>query len=496
MNFKISLPGPESLNSIVVGLIGLFLILSLSRPWIFTDWGLYQPYDEKRLLQIILLLTFAVIFIASRGAGGRWFRILDDLPRGARRALLAVLVLGILSVVLADQPGRAAFELSFFVLGGFLALALADMRRELGASFDHAMAGCIAASAFLFLSFYCLIYFGAFADKGAVSGEIISGIKSLIIFPNFSNRRFLDQYQSWTLALIVVPIVLFRLQFVASRLMLYLIASGWWALFFAGDGRGKALAMIVSFVGAVAIYRKLARTYLWLHAKTAAAGYLIYWAVFVNAFPDSGAPLTRISQAGRLDLWRHAFGNILSDPIFGIGPGNYSHFLFSKVDIAHPHNALVQWAAEWGLPSTALICGLLIMGFVAWLRHGREMATDAEMDKNSILPVALTASCLAAATHAMVSGIIVMPLSQIMLIVVSGWMLGLAHTSGAEGGSGGKRWPTVSYVAIVLAAALVMAGNTYRDLPGVMAISGGAIGEPATSGPRIWSRGWISPQPR
>ena len=496
MNFKTSLPGGESLNRIVVGLIGLFLIVSLSRPWIFTDWGLYQPYDEKRLLQIILLLTFAVIFIATRGAAGGWFRVLDDLPRSARRALSAVLVLGILSVVLADRPGHAAFELSFFVLGGFLALALADMRRQMGASFDRAITGCIVASAFLFLSFYCLIYFSAFADEGAVSGEIISGIKSLIIFPNFSNRRFLDQYQSWTLALIVVPIVLFRLQLLASRLLLYLIASGWWALFFAGDGRGKALAMIVSFVGVVAIYRKLARSYLWLHAKTAAAGFLIYWAVFVDAFPDSGAPLARISQAGRLDLWRHGLGNILSDPIFGIGPGNYSHFLFGKVDIAHPHNALVQWAAEWGLPSMALICGLLIMGFVAWLRRSRDLATDADRAGNSVLPVALTASCLAAATHAMVSGIIVMPLSQIMLIVVSGWMLGLAHTGGGHGGRAGKRWPTVSYVAIVLAAALVMAANTYRDLPGVMAIAAGEIGEPATTGPRMWSEGWVSPEPR
>ncbi|MFQ5534815.1 MAG: hypothetical protein ACE5EM_08355, partial [Sphingomonadales bacterium] len=275
----------------MLSLVGLLLICTVGRPWIFLDIGLYQPYDEKRLLEIGLFLAFALIFTTTPQARAAWLTTLDELPGLARRALGAILVLGLLSVSLSANPGQASFEIALFVLGMFMALTMARIRRELGVDFDQRFMSFIVASAFIYLFFFLLVYFNAFSDATTVPEEFIDDVKSLMVFPSFSNRRFLDQYLTWTLPLIVVPFALVRFRWAMSKVMLYLIAAGWWALFFSGDGRGKVLGVIISVAGVVAIYRKTARPWLSLQALAAAGGLVLFWLIFVLAAPDSAQPL-------------------------------------------------------------------------------------------------------------------------------------------------------------------------------------------------------------
>jgi O-antigen ligase len=112
---------------------------------------------------------------------------------------------------------------------------------------------------------------------------------------------------------------------------------------------------------------------------------------------------------------------IRDHPFLGVGPQNYAYA--STVTAAHPHNSLLQWAAEWGVPSAILLTGMVGVGLYLWLTRSRS-ACD-ETGPSSTVRAALTASIIAACVHAMLDGITVMPFSQTLLILVAGWALGI-----------------------------------------------------------------------
>jgi hypothetical protein len=92
----------------------------------------------------------------------------------------------------------------------------------------------------------------------------------------------------------------------------------------------------------------------------------------------------------------------------------------------HPHNALLQWAAEWGLVSTIIVIFIVLWGYVQWVRQCRQVVEHSK-DKEIELRIALTVSLTAASIHAMLSGIIVMPLSQLVGALIIGICLGIYH---------------------------------------------------------------------
>jgi len=87
------------------------------------------------------------------------------------------------------------------------------------------------------------------------------------------------------------------------------------------------------------------------------------------------------------------------------------------------HNAFLQWLAEWGVLLTGIMSGLAVWGGWRWMSQERRAAEEAS-SKSSGVQVALVGSVLAAA-HAMVSGLLVMPIiSQVFLALVGGWAWG------------------------------------------------------------------------
>ncbi len=68
---------------------------------------------------------------------------------------------------------------------------------------------------------------------------------------------------------------------------------------------------------------------------------------------------------------------------------------------------------------------LMIWGFVSWCRGVLSRVNKC----TQIRDIALTAAIVSGFSHSLVSGIIVMPLSQIMLVLIVGWMIGIHYSN-------------------------------------------------------------------
>jgi hypothetical protein len=108
--------------------------------------------------------------------------------------------------------------------------------------------------------------------------------------------------------------------------------------------------------------------------------------------------------------------------------------------------------------------------------------------------VALVASVLAGAAHAMVSGVLVMPVSQVLLVLVGGWAWGryrperqLTHESPSF-----SRW-SHAWLCVVLLGSMVVVGNGLRDLSAVEERRSSFLEavERNQLSPRYWTQGYI-----
>lgn len=107
----------------------------------------------------------------------------------------------------------------------------------------------------------------------------------------------------------------------------------------------------------------------------------------------------------------------------GAGPMHFARLPYRFATAGSLHNAFLQWLAEWGVLLTGIMSGLAVWGGWRWMSQERRAAEEASSKSNGV-QVALVGSVLAAA-HAMVSGLLVMPIiSQVFLALVGGWAWG------------------------------------------------------------------------
>ncbi|MCK9608743.1 MAG: O-antigen ligase family protein [Methylomonas sp.] len=175
-------------------------------------------------------------------------------------------------------------------------------------------------------------------------------------------------------------------------------------------------------------YRRLARPFLLLQLKCFGCGFLAYQLLFIwlPKLNAGGGSVTetvlRAQTHDRIYLWTHAWHMIESHPLLGVGPMHYAWYPNNMA--AHPHNSLVQLACEWGLPATGLILFFLGYGLFQWLKRFNANTLKAAPESEQVLAVVLFFTVVASGFYSLVDGVIVMPLSQVMMAVVLGLMLG------------------------------------------------------------------------
>ncbi len=465
---------------LIVLSFSLFIVLAPSVDLI--SWAV--RYDEKRILQIALLLLSTCWTLISRQGAEHFLGMLFSLPRLSRLGLATVAFLGFISSWRAPSTEYAFMELCLFILLIGFSLTAAIIWKRYTHLVICALLASICASAF----FYEVTFFSSYV------GIFIQG-NPLVLpepFSGFSSIRFFNQYQIWTMPLIVLPFLLYPRLFASIQGLLIILAVGWWVLLFASQSRGALLAISIATITTLLIFRRGAWPSIKATLLTAIGGWGAYLFLFIY-IPDMETK-TRLAQLtedpARLHLWQLALDMISENPWLGVGPMHYAYY--PNHIAAHPHNSLLQIAAEWGLPVAIILVVLVCWGVYAWSTKYFRVADTLKSNHQHHLWIGLFCSLTSGMAHSMVSGVIVMPLSQTLLAVITGLMLGLYYETSLPAAIA---IPTIQTTTLRVLAGVIMAVMLWLLTPNILlkmeskaSVSQGQI---FSFGPRFWQEGGI-----
>jgi len=479
----LSMKGAQNGTIIGIVLLGLYLALVPSVSLIPS----LEPYNEKRALQIGFLLIVGGILLISGTTRRRWLAVFHRLPTLAQWGFGTVLGLGTLSSALAPAPFYAFLEVGHFALLFALAGIVASAIRRKPKRVERFLLGAVGLSALLYAVYFAVRYGGSLAFPTLEIGrETVSG---------FANTRFFNQYQTWTLPLLVGLVASLPQKWRTAQTIAFFLAALWWTLVFASNVRGTVLAVLIGAIGVWLLFRSRARRWVVVQVASMAAGGVLYFFLFYlggEVTPQVAERLKDIGEGGRPHHWMRCLNMAWTHPWLGVGPMHYAWPPNNFAVAAHPHSAFFQWLAEWGLPSTVVMSGLTVWGGWSWMHHEQETAAEPE-DFQTEVGIALVAAVLAGASHAMVSGLIVMPVSQILLAVVGGWAWGRYSFVGKDANLRSTRWPHV-ILCVVIVGSMFTVGAALQDLTAVEERREAfleAVDRNALS-PRYWTQGYLN----
>jgi O-antigen ligase len=437
---------------LMVLMAGVSLVLTLGPMQRFAglSW-----HDSQRLAQLLLLLVLALLVLGRPG----WVLSQANLvPRPVAWLLAALAMLGLASAAWAHYPQVAFVDVGLWLGCALLAWALAALRARVGETADPLLLLILLVP----VLFYALGFW--FRYLGLVLVAVVPDQANLL--EGFQNRRFMSQWQTPLLAAGAGLVLWVWPRSRWAALVLSGVLAQWWCINIWTGSRSTLLGLLVAGVLTVLVYPGRWR---WLAVQAAllGGGLALYWFSAHEVLSWLGLAQAQLwegrmtaeglaNPAGRDLLFREAWRQGLAAPWLGSGPAHFVDVL--TADFAHPHNLLLQFFAEWGLPATVLLLVLL-----AWLAcHGWRSLRRTP----NVLTLALAGGVAAALAHAMTDGIHVMPLGQLEFAVFVGWLLGVLAKPNPLVVRVGRQTSTVvpRLLALLLAAAM---GVALAQVPGL-----------------------------
>lgn len=436
-------------------------------------------HDGQRLLELIILgfVLLSLIFINDNSCS------IGSTSKITCYAFFTLIILTCLSTSLSASPRHAVVEVSLFSGLFFLALMIARLYYENKEVFIKRLIYVLWVGILLYMVSFYVGYITAVIFK--------TPLKWPLPFTGFSNIRSFNQYQLWSLGLIALPILAFDLKNTARR-CLQIALVFWWVLLFYSSSRGVLLAWVVSATLTAIIYRKSAFPFLRLQLMLIGAGYFTYYLLFriipkLNESTLITGTVLRETVNDRIGLWSQALTLAAESPILGVGP---MHFAWHYPTSAHPHNSVLQLAAEFGIPATIILLTLAGYGVYCWLKkfNVTQLETSNNLDKN--ISVILFFTLITNSTYSFVDGVIVMPISQVMMFSVIGLLIGhyAYHTKPLLQDDHTQTKGKFKFMAIF--ALVTFVALIWSAMPEIMqGLSGSEKGfstEQSAIGPRLW----------
>jgi putative inorganic carbon (HCO3(-)) transporter len=464
---------------------GLLLCLALLSN-LFKTGG----HDRQRLAGIAVLVVAALAALATK-------QVPQLFQARAGKPLAMFFLLGILGSIGAFSPAYALFEVSIFFLLYLFAQLIAG---EIARGGNMTMLALVQVMA-LTCALYSLQFWVAYSAGFVLHISLDVGDFAL----PFGNIRFFNHMQTATLPLIILLCCITPGQS-RLRLLWWGLSAYWWMAIFATSGRGTLMGMIGGCIAVAILRRRQARSYLKAAALSAACGLLAYF-VFLVAIPyllgveSLGALRYGIDRtaadpaSGRGILWHRAISLILQHPLLGVGPMHFAHNAGDLHIGAHPHDWIMQIASEWGIPAFLCLCAALACGGRALLRAGSRLAAEDQL--NQTICSALVAGSATILIDGLVSGLFVMPQSQLAIALFLGCAIGWyrANAGPAPDIAQPTRIRRAGAAVLIVAAAACLVTVVWPDVaaryngdglrPAQAALNAG------TNWPRLWYGGFF-----
>lgn len=418
-----------------------------------TQAPFYTPslYDNARLLQIFVLSILSLGALAIPSLRSGMVHVLREGPKPLQLGLVSVVLLALISALRAAMPMMALQEVALLALLCVLALSVAALATANRKAVDIALLAAFEASVLVFIVVFWMARIAAIHVNQAFEWESP--------FITFANVRHFSQFQAYTLPLLAVPLASARLAF-RWRVAAFLVAAHWWALQFAVGTRAVWFAIALSALILAVILRREALAYLRWLGLAIAGGCLLHFALTFLVLGDAPG-LSEIGRRGfdtsnRTELWSTALGMVREAPWLGVGP---MHFSFRNFEwAAHPHNAFLQLAAEYGLPATAIICALTAY----LLRQCARWAKASTSPDDRLLNHCLLAALLTGLADSLVSGNTLMPVAQMTVFVLIGWVVGRNANVPVPSETTASKTGGLAVAALSVACAVIVGSGAVR----------------------------------
>ena len=467
----------------------LFCILGyvVCIPWATLFVDDLNAHDASRVAQIILITACGITALLS------WVRSSRPISRQQTVVTCLLAVLTILSVAKAADPRWAMREVALFC--GLAATAWVVAACAGPREWTH-IAWAVLASTCLYQSMELLL-------------AVIGMINDIAPSPQrmglgYVNHRLYNHVQTIALPSVALAPCLLPGQRGANRIMWLSLTTGFALLVFSG-ARATTMALMVGSTAALLLSRQQA----WPVVRRLLIGAGLGWAIFLFLFvllpqalalPGGDGLGQRLhvipGDDARLYLWRLAWQSIQGDPWLGIGPMQLAHL--PNLKGSHPHNFYLQLAAEWGVLWALTVFGLAVHKL--W-RVARIIRSGDQRPANQALAGAWL-TCFAMGVDALLSGNLVMPVSQSWAALVFGLMLSLAKCLSMssplpmpEPKSGARVFQALKgSAAFVLVLGLCSVHlQVLQQVPDLRAWldKSAALSNSPRLAPRYWSSGWF-----
>jgi O-antigen ligase len=387
----------------------IFLLLALSMNFLFAS-----GHDSQRCVEVVAICAMATVALVRIGVNE-----LPSLPKAGGILLLIFFALGLVSSLSAYSLRHAVYEWTCFLLLLVLVFSIATELAQ-DASRLPKLIHWVGIACALYSLRILVMYTAALASGYQPDWTVLA--------PGFSNPRFLNHALTPLFPLIVL-LYLRAPKASGWRKAWFALIAFWWALLFVTEARATILALSIGCACAVMLRRSHARQFFVAMVCTALTSVIVYVLGFILLPLLFGLqPLSLPSHllertvanpiSDRSYLWNLAKQLIAMHPWLGVGPLHFAHEGGTLYKAAHPHNWILQVAVEWGGPALLCLAGAISLGARALLRSGKKLA-EADVPGQQML-VTLVTACAAIFVDGTVSGVLVMPQSQLSITLVLG----------------------------------------------------------------------------
>jgi putative inorganic carbon (HCO3(-)) transporter len=392
-------------------------------------------YNLKRLDELMVTLGTAGLLVFSKKLRLDLFEAWHLLSTSIQYAICVFFGLGLISALSAVHIEPAILEVSHQILLFIFALTLSQqvLHPKLSSSLKTALT--LGIGIYVLFAFYS--YLTTYYHQVREASYSLTTLEYLTIYPQFINPRFLAQVFTLTWPLLTYLGTLTWKRNPGVSLLIFFINSYWITLGLENNSRAIFLSVGIALICLFFLIRhRIEYFQLWVKflCGSALISFMLSEVLFSiglnlpNPFWSILQHTETISNyTDRIGLWSYTLSHlIIPHPLLGVGPSNFAAFP-NSIGVAHPHNIILKIASEWGTPAALIFCFILIKGVMGWLKFFKKHNTSktAPYLPRLLLQSTLTLILISGLIDSMLSGTMVMPLSQLLLAIFFGWMYGI-----------------------------------------------------------------------